>query len=554
MIKNTKKKCICILVIFAICFSYLAWRVYYFSFLHRNELMVNLNAQNSSIEKTCDINYNVVDSKGKQLINFSDEYYAVINPYLIVYNSDSNINELYSLTYSLRNFNKDYDLFNTQIINTSQKLYWKIDKDTYDKISSIKNVKGFYPLKISAVDRTIDSDICSIITNIKKTVQKKDAATGESKDVEIDKSQDSLEMTLYNKFKNMDYPKRVFQNDASGNLLKIEDVSNMDSTYVTLTIDKDMVNKVKEVLGKKDYANYKQIGVVIMESSTGAIRAMVQKDDYQPNINLGIGQYTYLPGSIFKTIVEEAGLESKTISLYDRFDSKGVYSEHRNDGEITPERAYIISSNNAFSHIGEKVGYNNIKKYAKAQGLTDSVLGIDREGIGHFEVKAEEPIESQISNVSIGQLMKITPLEAISIPNTVINNGVYVKPYLIDGITIDGKTEKSNVETKRVLSSNTANIMANQMRAVVTDSEGTGELAYVKGVDIGGKTGTPERTEADKAGNLVKHDDGWFVGFYSNGGEYYSMVVFVEDIGNSDGGTTAAPLFRDIVANLSNKY
>ena len=34
--------------------------------------------------------------------------------------------------------------------------------------------------------------------------------------------------------------------------------------------------------------DFTQIGVVLMEASTGKIKAMVQKDDSKPNVNLGV--------------------------------------------------------------------------------------------------------------------------------------------------------------------------------------------------------------------------------------------------------------------------
>ncbi|WP_242947023.1 hypothetical protein [Clostridium haemolyticum] len=38
---------------------------------------------------------------------------------------------------------------------------------------------------------------------------------------------------------------------------------------------------------KKNFNKYDQIGVVLMEANTGKIKAMVQKDDSKPNVNIG---------------------------------------------------------------------------------------------------------------------------------------------------------------------------------------------------------------------------------------------------------------------------
>lgn len=48
-----------------------------------------------------------------------------------------------------------------------------------------------------------------------------------------------------------------------------------------------------------------------MESDTGNIKAMVQKDDSKPNINIGAStQNGFFAGSILKAIVEEAGIKN----------------------------------------------------------------------------------------------------------------------------------------------------------------------------------------------------------------------------------------------------
>jgi cell division protein FtsI/penicillin-binding protein 2 len=83
-------------------------------------------------------------------------------------------------------------------------------------------------------------------------------------------------------------------------------------------------------------------------------------------------------------------------------------------------------------------------------------------------------------------------------------------------------------------------------------TEGTGEKAYIEGMDVGGKTGTTEYFDKGE-----ECSDGWFVGFFNLNGKNYSMVVFVPKIpinidgkNDEEGGTTAAPIFKEIVESL----
>ena len=198
-------------------------------------------------------------------------------------------------------------------------------------------------------------------------------------------------------------------------------------------------------------------------------------------------------------------------------------------------------------NIGNITGYNNIYKVAKDQGLFSKVLNINYEQYGILNM---DPLDNgDISLLSIGEKFRITPLEAISLPNTIINNGVYVKPTIIEGFVQGDKIVKSEETVqKQVISKKTAEIMKEQMRKVVSDVNGTGKLAAVRNNDVGGKTGTATRQEAKET-----HSDGWFVGFFEYNGKYYSAVVQVPDINNTneEGGTTAAPIFKKIVESLN---
>ena len=101
-----------------------------------------------------------------------------------------------------------------------------------------------------------------------------------------------------------------------------------------------------------------------------------------------------------------------------------------------------------------------------------------------------KPYVGDTSQTAIGQNVTITPLEAISIPNTIINNGIYVQPSIIDAYVNDNNEilEKTTSKTTQVLKKETAEAVKLHMMDVV--NKGTGKSAYIKGMDIGGKTGT----------------------------------------------------------------
>jgi cell division protein FtsI/penicillin-binding protein 2 len=223
--------------------------------------------------------------------------------------------------------------------------------------------------------------------------------------------------------------------------------------------------------------------------------------------------------------------------------------KHGNGYKYTHGGAYYDSSNDIYAQIGTRVGLENIYDYAKKQGLLNRVLNLYLENNVDVDLST---MNGNISQSAIGQTDRITPLQAINIPNTVINKGIYVQPSIIEAYVNDTNEilEEVNYKTSRVLKSETAESMKYFMMDVVT--KGTGKQAYIEGMDIGGKTGTTEYYDTGK-----KHSDGWFVGFFNLNGKNYSMVVFVPDIDiniagkdDEEGGTTAAPIFKEIVEVL----
>ncbi len=286
-----------------------------------------------------------------------------------------------------------------------------------------------------------------------------------------------------------------------------------------------------------------------MESDSGKILAMTQKDDSEANVDIGAAtENGFQPGSIFKVIVEETGLENNSISLDDHFICKTgkdslCKEEH---GVVSPETALILSCNNAFAQIGEKAGYVNFIKNAKNQGIFSKVLNFYNEVSGDYV----EPIANAGGSrlISMGQNMRITPVQAISIANTVANNGIYVKPYIISAY-VDNENkviEKTTEVSNQVIKKATADIMKSQMIDVV--KKGTGTAAGIKNMEIGGKTGSTERSDGN-----VKRSDGWFAGFFKVKDKYYSMVIFVKNINPQTeiAGSTAAPIFGEVVKDIS---
>lgn len=542
--KIWQKRIKAVSLIFIMVFVALMFRILQHQYFNNEELKVIADNQYEYKEKMGELNYMLLDYKGKDLLKYNNEYYVVIDPFNFKFNNYyTKKDELYALNIILKNYNKKYDLDSLNLENKSEKIKWNIDEVTYNKLSSIKGVKGFYVYRYLKVNRDDNWwSIENVLTNPYKNNKK-----GEK----VEKDNNSLESTLKEKTANNEFVYSVLKKDLNGNVYKEYETNANNNVHIRTTLDKELQDKIKVILNKAPYNNYEQIGVALMESETGKIRALVQKDDSKPNVNIGVStNHGFFPGSIFKVIVEEAGLENGKLTLNKKYrlnpNLNLRYKGHERQEFMNCEEALIQSSNDIYAQIGIDTGIKDIKELSRKQGLTDKVLNLDEEMCGIFEGSEQEIGDIELT--SFGQKQRVTPIAAISISNVVINKGIYVKPYIIEGYVDENNNLKEENKTTeyRVISENTSKILKNQMIQVVTSSLGTGNQAAVKNITIGGKTGTAEREEGSN-----KFYDGWFSGFFNMEDKNYSMIVFVQDIGEDmGGGNTAGVIFSDIVKEI----
>ena len=493
---------------------------------------VQSSYQNHQEENISNMNYMILDTNGKDLMKYDKKYVLVIDtkPFSLN-NYEETLEDLMALNFIMKSENPEFNY--TEIMKQSGKIYYNISEDTYNKINNLKNIKGIY----TYITDEVDTKKAWSIGNMLSKILDEEHVAG------------SLEDELYNYLKDNEKPKSEFYLDNRAVYAK-QSVSISDNNKnLKLTIDKDIEDKVRAVLDKPEYSYLNNIGISIMESDTGKIRAMVQKDESAANINLGIQQIGYEPGSIYKVITLGAALDMGLININDTFVGTGKIDKEVY-GKLSVEQAFEKSCNDIFAQIGSMVGYEKLMEYSEAQGLYDRVLNLQSGNTN--EAKGVKPSkEAGINNISIGQCMNVTPVQMLGAINTVVNNGVYEKPYIIESILDkdDNVVKEFNTDKKRVYSETTAKLIKNSMRQVVI--KGTGIKAYIGDLDIGGKTGSATGNEGQT--------HGWFAGYFSIGEKNYTMVVFTPEIqslkgaNNEDlgGGDTAAPIFKDIVKKLN---
>ena len=500
------------------------------------------SSPNIQKENISDINTLLLDSNGKDLLNYKKEYYLVVDKKPFRLNDPTmNLDNLLAFNYIMRNDNKDFSL--AKLFETTNKEYIKISKETYYKLQELPELKGVYTFIKDVIETKEAWKIENVLSNFHNSIEKDGEIKRELKIL------GSLERTLYDYTKENQSAKEEFILERDAVYASNSYDVSKNNVNIKTTLDSSWQEKIREILNNGKYSELSNVGVVIIESDTGKIKALAQKNEIEPNVILG-GTYGYEPGSIFKLLTEEIALEKGIVKENGKISCLGEYCNRNGKpyahGAIDMQTALKVSCNEFFQKIGLEATYNNLYEFAKNQGLFSKVLNLESERIG------EADKNGGVTNFAIGQSFVTTPLQMAGIVGPIVNKGKYIKPYIIDSLVDQkGNTVKvfNSEETKKVISETTASKVKRDMKSVVDD--GSGYNAKIEGIDIGGKTGTA---------NGIDDDYGSFLGYFNIGDKYYSMNVFVPGISGKNkngeelvGGNTAAPIFKDVILALSKK-
>jgi cell division protein FtsI (penicillin-binding protein 3) len=155
--------------------------------------------------------------------------------------------------------------------------------------------------------------------------------------------------------------------------------------------------------------------------------------------------------------------------------------------------------------------------------------------------------------LAIGYEVMVTPLRTCMVYNTVANNGVMMKPYIVKEVKEFGTTIQKfepTIVAKDVCKKETIEQLKQATFAVV--ESGTGKALKNPVYTICGKTGTAQ--VADKGityKDRVYH--GSFVGFFPKENPLYTICVVIrtkKGANNYYGGQIALPVFKEVADRL----
>ncbi|WP_422391699.1 peptidoglycan D,D-transpeptidase FtsI family protein [Arthrobacter sp. N1] len=290
-----------------------------------------------------------------------------------------------------------------------------------------------------------------------------------------------------------------------------EDVPAVDGQSVRLTIDQDLQWFAQQTIASqvKDY-DAEWGNIVVVETGTGAIRAMAESTTPDPNDPTATPaeqrrpnsvSASFEPGSTTKVITLAGALEEGLIEPTSKFTLDNRYTvgdqtfkdawEHGTE-KRTAAGILAKSMNTGTVQIGEKLTKQERYDWLKKFGIGEPLgTGLNEENQGLLSTPDNWDDRQQYT-VLFGQGLTQTALHTAMVYQTIANDGVRLKPRLIDAYIDPDGTEHlvPQAEGTEVVSEKTAAEMRKMLETVT--EEGSGKSGELEQYRVGAKTGTAE--------------------------------------------------------------
>ena len=337
---------------------------------------------------------------------------------------------------------------------------------------------------------------------------------------------------------------------------------------IITTLDVQIQDVAQYALSKAMVNNKAERGcALVMDVKTGAIKAMANlkrgtDDQYYESRNYAIDDYSE-PGSTVKLLSALALLSDKYCTPTDSIDINWGRYEFNDKVMVdaTPPKKTILTLHEAFQ-LSSNVGISKlVNKYYKDQPEKFikyfKLFGLDN--APNFDIKSSNfPVINQPSYegwsanslpwLSIGYESRLSPLQILSVYNTIANNGVMMKPYMVKELRHQGRTIseiKPEILKEQIANQEVINQLKAMMESVV--SNGTANNLKSDDYKIAGKTGTAQ-IAIDNKGYIKGAYKASFAGYLPAENPQYSIIVVINQPkdGQYYGGSVAGPVFKEI--------
>jgi penicillin-binding protein 2 len=368
----------------------------------------------------------------------------------------------------------------------------------------------------------------------------------------------------------------------------LKNVDPLPGNDIQLTLDAELQKVAEDLMDGGDKAG----AVVAMEVKTGRMLVLASnpvlplnqfvggishknwnallENSKHPLINKVV-QAMYPPGSTYKMITAMAGLATGAINKDTVLYCPGHYYfgnrryhcwKRGGHGAVNLKRAISESCDVYFYQVGLRVGVDKLAEFANKFGLGHkSGIEMEHEKSGLTPTKEwkkkrynQKWQEGETLSVAIGQGFNlVTPLQICLMTATIANGGKQYLPQIIEKITDpDGKVlarfepvvvDELKGEQKFL------GLIRTGMEEVVQGRRGTARKVRIKGLTIGGKTGTAHVVRLKQYKHLKEEDipykfrdHAWFTCYAPAEDPEIAVTVLVEH--GLHGGSGAGPVAR----------
>ena len=308
-----------------------------------------------------------------------------------------------------------------------------------------------------------------------------------------------------------------------------------DKSTVTLTVDKDIQFLIREELIKYNKIfRTKGSAAILMNVNTGEIISLVSLPDFDPNERINITDLNYINratkgvyelGSVFKTFTLAAGIHEGVIEPETEFVDleksiqcgKNTIREYdkKIPSNLTAEQILIRSGNIGSVRIGQSIGLEKFKNFMNELSLINSIQ-FDIEEVG-------VPVsfkwgKCKLATASYGHGITTTILQLANAYSIIVNGGYKISPTLIK--------KNTNLKNRKILKNDVSKKINPILRKIVTTKEGTASLANIDGYEVGGKTGTAQKSAV---GGYSKNKINTFASIFPISNPKFTLVVMLDE-------------------------
>jgi cell division protein FtsI/penicillin-binding protein 2 len=307
--------------------------------------------------------------------------------------------------------------------------------------------------------------------------------------------------------------------------------------------------------------------IVVLDPRTGAVLGAASLPSYDPNryeqaepilYDDPVVSQEYEPGSVFKVITMAAGLDSGLVTPDSTYEDTGKVEiagavienwDRLAHGRATMTEVLALSLNTGAVYVSTTLGPDLFYKYVAAFGF-GAPTGIDLEAEADGIVKVPGDgswYEADLATNAFGQGLAVTPLQMALSFAAIANDGLLMRPYLVEAISSGGELRTIEPRSARqVVTPETARTLIGMMVEAVEKETAS---ARVPGYTVAGKTGT---AQIPIPGGYHPSDTiASFVGFLPADDPQLCILVKIDRPKASQWGSqVAAPVFSRVATEL----